>query len=324
MGRGEGSGAKGQRGQDKDVRADLDALFQLPLSEFTSARNELVAKLKKSGDAANAEQVKALGKPSISAWVANQLYWRERKAFERLLVAGEAFRTAQAAQLAGKSADVRAPLDARREALAELSKQAASVLRDTGHPATPDTMRRIMTTLEALATYGESQDAPAPGRLTADVDPPGFEALAALVPHSGQRGLRGTTPTRVIPFNQPKPKSVLKKKGDTEADARREAAERKAREVELRKALNEAERALKDAKRAAEKASEQMKKAAARAKDTERLRASLEPRWEKAVAESEAAKKDARRIAGEAEAAAQAVDDAERAVVTAADQLKSI
>jgi hypothetical protein len=314
MGRGEGSGAKGQRGQDKDVRADLDALFQLPLSEFTSARNELVAKLKKSGDAANAEQVKALGKPSISAWVANQLYWRERKAFERLLVAGEAFRTAQAAQLAGKSADVRAPLDARREALAELSKQAASVLRDTGHPATP----------EALATYGESQDAPAPGRLTADVDPPGFEALAALVPHSGQRGLRGTTPTRVIPFNQPKPKSVLKKKGDTEADARREAAERKAREVELRKALNEAERALKDAKRAAEKASEQMKKAAARAKDTERLRASLEPRWEKAVAESEAAKKDARRIAGEAEAAAQAVDDAERAVVTAADQLKSI
>jgi hypothetical protein len=321
MGRGEGQGAKGERDKGRGV-ADLDELFKLPLNEFTSARNELVAKLKKSGDAQRADDVKALGKPSISAWVANQLYWRDRKAFERLLSAGEQFRKAQAAQLAGKSTDIRAPLDARREALAELSKQAASVLRDAGHPATPDTMRRITTTLEALATYGDGSGAPAPGRLTADIDPPGFEALAALVPHSGQRSLRGTTPTRVIPFNQPKPHPVAKK-GDAKADAQRAAAERKAREAQLRKALHEAERVLKDAKRAAEKASERMKKAAARAKETERARASLEPRWEKAVAETDAAKKDAHRIAGEAEAAAQSVDDAERAVDRARAELKS-
>src|SRR5947207_5369334 len=121
---------------------DVDALFRLPQSEFTAARNELVAKLKKAGDAKTAEYVKALGKPSISAWVTNQLYWRDRKLFERLLAAGEAFRQAQAAQLAGRSADLRAPLDARRLALAELAKQAASILRDGGHPATPDAMRR--------------------------------------------------------------------------------------------------------------------------------------------------------------------------------------
>jgi hypothetical protein len=185
-------------------------------------------------------------------------------------------------------------------------------------------MRRITTTLEALATYGDSPGAPAPGRLTTDIDPPGFEALAALVPRGGQRGLRGTTPTRVIPFNQPKPKPVSRKKGDAEETAKREAAERKAREAELRKALAEAERTLKDAKRAAEKAGEQMKKAAARAKEAEKLRASLEPRWEKAVAEADAAKKDAHRVAGEAEAAAQAVDDAERAMTKVSDELKSV
>src|SRR5581483_8635405 len=193
---------------------------KLPLNEFTSARNQLAAQLKKSGEADKAEHVKALAKPSISAWVVNQLYWRDRKAFERLLAAGDAFRNAQAAQLAGKAGDVRGPLEARREALAALSKQAAAILRDATHPASPDMMRRITTTLEALATYGDSPGAPAPGRLTSDVDPPGFEALAALVPHSGQRSLRGTTPTRVIPFNQPKP---APKHEDAKARARREA-----------------------------------------------------------------------------------------------------
>ena len=319
MGRGKGEGARGKRDQGKGD--EVDALFQLPLSEFTAARNELVATLKKAGEAAKADKVKALGKPPISAWVANQLYWRDRTVFDRLLTAGEAFRNAQAAQLAGTAADVRAPLDARREALAELAKQAAAILRDGGHPPTPDTMRRITTTLEALATYGETPGAPSPGRLTADVDPPGFEALAALVPHSGQRSLRGTTPTRVIPFNQPKPHAAPKHE-DAKARAQREAAERTAREAELRKALQEAERALTDAQRAADKAHEQMKKAAARAKDAEKARAALEPRYEKAVAEADAAKHDARRVASEAETAAQAVDDAERAVAKARAELR--
>src|SRR5919204_1830006 len=128
-----------------------DELFRLPLSEFTAARNALATKLKKEGDADESERVKTLSKPPVSAWVANQLYWNHRKAFDRLMAAGDDFRKAQAAQLAGKSADLRAPLEARREALGELTKLAADVLREAGHPASPDMMRRIMTTLEALA-----------------------------------------------------------------------------------------------------------------------------------------------------------------------------
>src|SRR5882672_9446619 len=168
----------------------VDALFQLSPAEFTAARNALVTTLKKEGDGETAERIRRLPRPSVSAWVANQLYWRHRKAFDRLIAAGEQFRKAQAAQLAGHSADMRAPLDARRTALGELTKTAGEILGDAGHPHSPDTMRRIMTTLEALATYGEHPDAPPAGRLTADVDPPGFEALAALVPRSGLRGAR--------------------------------------------------------------------------------------------------------------------------------------
>jgi len=299
---------------------EIDALFQAPLADFTPARNALAAKLKKQGDAAAAEGVKTLGKPSISAWVANQLYWRQRKAFERLLAAGDRFRNAQAAQLAGKGADLRASLDARREALADLTKHAADILRDAGHPASPDTMRRVMTTLEALATYGEQPGAPQPGRLTADVDPPGFEALAALVPRGAHAARSGKSPDgkqappRVIPFNQPKPEPSKRKAGDEKEEARRREAERRARVVLARKELLAAERALASARRAAERARAAMKDAAARAKAAENARAALEARFEKLSTAAETARQDARRIASEAEQAAQAVDDAERAV----------
>ncbi len=303
------------------MASDVDKLFQIPLTEFTSARNALVARLKKEGDAKGADQVKALVKPSVSAWVANQLYWRHRKQFERLLSAGEQFRNAQAAQLAGKSADVRAPLEARREALADLNKLAAEVLRDAGHPASPDTMRRVMTTLEALATYGEQPDAPQAGRLTGDVEPPGFEALAALVPRGIDRVGTRRTPPRVIPFNQPKP-PAKRKTGDAKEDARRAEAERRARQDAARKELLDAERALAQARTVAKRAEAAMKEAAARAKAAEKAKAAMEAKVEKLSADADAARQEARRVASQAEEAAQEVDDAERAVKNAREKLK--
>src|SRR5882672_4387613 len=95
---------------------DVDALFRLPLAEFTSGRNTLAAQLKKAGrgdEKAEADLVKALVKPSISAWAVNQLYWNHREAFERLLESGARFHKAQSSRLAGKLADMRTALDAR-------------------------------------------------------------------------------------------------------------------------------------------------------------------------------------------------------------------
>ena len=296
------------------MASEIDDLFKLPPVEFTAARNALAAKLKKDGDAAAADRVKALGKPSISAWIANQLYWRHRKAFDRLLAAGDQFRKAQAAQLAGKPGDLRGSLDARRETLSELTRHAAEILRDTGHPPSPDMMRRVMTTLEALATYGEQPDAPQPGRLTADVDPPGFEALAALVPRAGHRASAAADKPRVIPFSQPKPEPARRKGADAKEEERRREAERRAKEAEARKALRDAERALADARRDAERARAAMKTAAAAAKAAEKAKAALEAKFEKLSAAADAARQDARRVASEAEEAAQAVDDAERTV----------
>ena len=304
-----------------------DELFRLPLAEFTAARNVLAAKLKKDGDTEESDRIKALSKPPVSAWVANQLYWKHRHAFDRLLAAGDEFRKAQAAQLAGKSADLRGPLDARRETLGELTKLAATVLGEAGHPSSPEMMRRIMTTLEALATYGDHPGGPPLGRLTADVDPPGFEALAALVPagtHHRSGGAGGKAAPRVIPFNQPKPQRAARKTGDGAEDLRRAEQERQERQNEARKALREAERALSEARRAAERARADMKEAAARAKSAEKDKAAIEARFEKLSAAAEAARQAARQVASRAEEAAQAVDDAERAVAAAREELRGL
>ena len=311
-----GKGARGKGEPSADAAGDVDTLYQLPLADFTAARNALAARVKKAGG--DADAVKALTKPSISAWAVNQLFWRHRHEFDRLMTAGERFRDAQAAQLAGKSADLRAPLDARREALSDLSRLAAGLLHEAGNPASPDMMRRVTTTLEALAVYGRHEGAPPAGRLHDDVDPPGFEALSALVPRIGTGKADG--PSRVLTFRQEPPKP--KKKLDPEAAAREAAPERKAAAVAARAAIQEAERALRDARREMQTAEAALKKVAARTKQAEAEKAAAEARLEQAAAAAEEARQDARRVAADAETAAQTVEDAERALQRAQHTLR--
>src|SRR5258705_12992292 len=95
---------------------DVDALFKLPLAEFIGARNDLVARLKRAGRADDANLVKALAKPSISAWAVNQLHWTHREALDRLLVTGQRFRQAQTSNTTGRIAYMRSSLENRPEA----------------------------------------------------------------------------------------------------------------------------------------------------------------------------------------------------------------
>ena len=297
---------------------EIDRLYQLPLAEFTSARAALA---KRRGP--DAAAIRKRQKPSVAAWAVNQLYWRHRKEFEQLIATGERFRQAQATHLAGKSTDVRGPLNARREALAALSPLAAQMLRSGGYSTTPDMMRRVTTTLEALATYGSLPDAPRGGRLLDDVDPPGFETLAALVPRVGDAHRGSEGPTRVLPFAQHPPKPSKRKETAAEQAKRREE-ERQAQVAAAKAAVQEAERELRDAKKTAEQAEAALKKAALRAKEADRQRAELEKRYEKLVADADAAKHEARRVAEDAEEAAQSVEDAERALDKAKRQLEQL
>src|SRR5688572_27659984 len=76
--------------------------------------------------------------------------------------------------------------------------RATVLLRDAGYSPTPDTIHRITTTLEALSAYATPSDGPTPGRLTQDIDPPGFESLASLISGTGTT-MRDDELTRVTP-----------------------------------------------------------------------------------------------------------------------------
>jgi hypothetical protein len=172
-------GKREGNGGGTKLEGEIDDLFRLPLAEFTGARNTLAARLKKEGRANDAERVKLLGKPPVSAWAVNQLYWYHRDAFDDLIATGKRLRPKS--RPGGKAADMRDSLDARREALINLSDLATAVLTDAGHNPSQDTLHRVVTTLEALSAYSLLPDGPTPGRLTQDVDPPSFELMAALM-----------------------------------------------------------------------------------------------------------------------------------------------
>jgi hypothetical protein len=273
--------------------ADIDALFVLPLEQFTAARNALATRLKKGGRANEAETVKALAKPPVSAWAVNQLYFRHRAAFEQLMAAGKQLLEAQTAKLAGRQADLRALLDARREALSELSQLAGVLLQEGGHSPTPDKMRRIAATLAAISANPNIPGDVRPGRLVGDVDPPGFELFAALPGRGGLAETPAATP-------QDGPVAAAKT------------------------ALQRAESARTKALAAAQDAEAALQRAREHAKETERRQTEAEENLKKATAAAENALQRVQTLAGEAEAAAKALDDAERAVGDAFKALQSL
>ena len=315
-------------GKDDETRGKLednvDAMFRLPLAEFIAARKTLAARLKQVGRGNEADRVKALVKPSISAWAVNQLYWKHREAFDRLIATGQRFRKAQTSGLAGKVAEMRGALDARREALADLADLATALLSDAGHNPTSDTMRRITTTLEAMSAYASLPDAPSPGRLTHDVDPPGLESLAPLIPGAGMTE-RTEEPARLTHSQKSVSAATnTRRKAAPDGDVRQLEKTRQARIAAAKVPLQDAKRLLIAARARAQSAQAAQKKADADAKEAEKHRRAAEQRFEKARVAAEDAARRARTVTAEVEETVKAVEDAERTVEKASKELDSL
>jgi hypothetical protein len=300
---------------------DIDALFKQPLTEFVGARKALAARLKQNGFVSEAEGVKALAKPSISAWTVNQLYWRQREAFDALIATGQQFRKAQAT---GKMVSMREALDARREALSRLSDLATEALRDAGHNPSLDTLRRIATTLEALSaatsiSATSLSNRPTLGRLTEDIDPPGFDSLGSFPPSAGI-AKRPAEPLHVSPAK----KAVTASSKAQEAAA--EASRREARQARLNAAkvsLQQARKSLTAARAAARSLEGAQKKAEATAKEAAKHKREAGERFKKASAASAEATLRAQRIAVELTKATKTLDDAKRTVESATKELEN-
>src|SRR5262245_13055654 len=267
-----------------ETETEIDVLFTLPLEEFTAARNALSTRLRKAGQRHEAERVKALPKPSVTAWAVNQLFWKHRNALFELISAGERVLAAQTSQLSGKSVDIREPLEARREVLSRLLRLAAAVLDEGGHNPSPDKMRRLTATLEAISARGMNPDAQPDGRLTDDIDAPGFELFTTLMPAGSQ----------IKPM--PAPPATKEARGTPDSThGENRAAQRD---------LENAERSLAEARARAQDTEAELQAAIAQAKETEQLLREAQKRFEQVRAEDQEARQRVSLRAAEMEKAA--------------------
>jgi hypothetical protein len=242
----------------------IDELYALPLSEFTAARNALARTVK--GD--EAASIKRLAKPSAHAWVLNQLYWRNRKVFTRLVDSGARLRAAQLAALERKRSDLAAAASAHREALVSAVTAAASLARAGGVNATGDQLTRMLEALSMAPALPA-----APGRLLDTVQPAGFEALAGLSPASltpaaipAARSTVRKPAASAVAADKASPDAADKKAASRERERLAAvAARRKAAEADLR----QAERAVQRAEDAQTRASAEAERARAHASAAE-------------------------------------------------------
>jgi hypothetical protein len=229
---------------------EVDRLYALPLDEFTRARDELARRIRQEDGGEHAAEIKQLRKPTLPAWVVNQLARQRELDMQRLLKAGEQLAGAQAEAIRAQSGD--AFLEARRDeqhALAGLAARATEILADAGRGTA--TLDRVLATLRAGSLTEEGRALLKSGRLTEELEPPGFEALAGLdIPRGRPPRPR---PAKAAAPAAPEPKEPTQ----SERQRRRElAGEARRRVRDLRRDL----RALETRAATAERQAAQLRK----------------------------------------------------------------
>jgi hypothetical protein len=146
-------------------------LYGLPLDEFTSARDALAKRLRAGGERKLAKQVKALRKPSVTAWAVNRVRRREPERVEELLDAGARLREAQQRVIrSGQQGQLRDAGARERDLVESLVDSAATELAASGHAASPASRSRVFATLHAAAGDHEARALLSAGRLVRDYE----------------------------------------------------------------------------------------------------------------------------------------------------------
>jgi hypothetical protein len=220
------------RGHATAVDEEIGRLYGLPLEEFTRAREELARRVRQEGDAERAAEIKRLRKPSVPAWVVNQLARQRELDMQRLVKAGEQLAGAQAEAIRAQKGD--AFLEARRDeqrALQALAAGAREILAEAGRGGAA--LDRVLATLRAGSLTEDGRALLKRGGLTEELEPPGFEALAGLAP-----------PPRPAEPKRPSPSEVRRRLRDLRRELRTietQAAAAERRAERLRAELRDAE-----------------------------------------------------------------------------------
>ncbi len=266
----------------------VDHLYGLPREEFVAERDALAKQLRADGSRDAAAAVKALPKPTVAAWAANQAVRSQKRAARELWKAGDALSTAQDAVLAGKGsgAKLREASERERAAVEALVEAARGLLGATGGDLSEATIERVRETLHAGAIDSEARDEVAAGRVVRERSPQGLFGADPFAAPAPKRAAK----TEPKPEPKPKPKAKAKGTSDDAAERKRErereeAAERKREEAEARRRerqeavgrerdrkaaadrAGKAQRALEQAQERTAKAAERLDEAQARERE---------------------------------------------------------
>ncbi|MEV5457285.1 hypothetical protein AB0L17_03070 [Streptomyces cellulosae] len=288
----------GQPGPEDDVEAVLDELYALPPSEFVARREERAARARTRRRAQDARRIHAARRPTLAGWAANLLRRSRPDEAARFLELGRALREAYATLDPSGLKELSAQ---RRRIVSEMSRQAAALAREAGHPLSDAVQRDVETTLRAVLADPEAAAVWEAGRVEGVLTPPsefGADAVAAA-------------PPRREPARARKPRTdptAARKKKDEEAERRR-AEREEARAAEER--LRGRRAARQEAAGALEEAEEREREAGERVAALEEQLAEARTEQERAGAElGEARERD--------RAAAEELKGAEREAAAAA------
>jgi hypothetical protein len=278
-----------------EVEAAADELYALSPREFTAARDARAKEAKDAGDKAVAAEIKALRKPTVTAWLANQLVRHHADEVRPLLELGAALREATAT-LSGPQ--LRELSRQRNDVVRALVRQARRLAADAGQPVSEDVARGLEETLNAALADAGQAELLLQGRLSAQLQHAGY-GPADGAPQAG----------RTQPAAPASAKPAVGGRAPTAAEQRR-AARRDRLEHELAEAWPAA-RAAADARSAAEQ----------RAKEAEDEAKGLRRRVDGLRSELAAAQEELARAAA---ASAQAAEARDRATAEADSATKRV
>lgn len=225
--------------------AIVDELYALPREEFTQARTEWVKRAKASGDKQLASAITALHRPTVAAWLTNQLVRSRTTEVDALAELGSRLRAAHE-QLDG--AALRELSTRRRGLLTEWLEAIRGLGAELGSPVSDATGRELEAMFAAALAEPAAWHALAGGRLSSAKDvetardesswpapAPGARPRPALVPSMP------TEPRPTAPEPAGKPENAALTRARAEVSRTEDAlAESERRYADARDAYSEA------------------------------------------------------------------------------------
>jgi len=281
--------------ESSELETAVVAVYRGPLEEFISRRDALAKELRAAKRREDADRVKALRKPSRTAWVLDNIVHEDPLVLDQLTAA------IGAAQTVHSGADLRAALDNVRTAIRDVAAAGARVAIRAGQPIDASA---LVTAVHAVIGETSAFNDLRAGRLVEVPAGGGLDILSAItisVPSPPS-----VAPSQPIAAPIPAPPNAA-----PSAESARQAEQKAARAIAAARAdLQRAEASLATAR-------EQSDRAAQSVRETQATLDAAEQALSHAQSEAQARRIDVDRARRAAETAATQVREAERAVAAA-------